>query len=151
MSFTRVFRIASAKYAQDISGEGASLYGGRWNPLDYKALYCSNHISLAALEIIVHGDDTVFQRDFNLLAIDFPKDLPTQYIKANSLKKNWSFDMKHTQRIGQDFLTSKLLVLYVPSVVIPQEFNLLLNPYHKDFSKVTIASFDPFSFDERLK
>jgi RES domain-containing protein len=146
-----VYRIANSKYANQINGEGAKLYGGRWNPMDYAMLYAASHISLAALEIIVHNPLHNFEQEFTLIDLQLPELEKIRTIDAKNLKKNWHHDMTYTQDIGKDFLRSELLYMKVPSIVISREFNILINPNHLLFKKVKITHTEDFKWDKRLQ
>lgn len=145
-----VYRLTTEAYSKTIDGEGAKKYGGRWNPEDYAMLYASSHISLAALEILVHNESRKFLPNFILLDIELPKQETIKKIDIKNLKPDWFYDMSYTQSIGKDFLRSNLLIMQVPSIVINQEFNFLINPYHPNFKHVKVAARSNFSWDKRL-
>lgn len=145
-----VYRLATAKYAEDISGEGARLYGGRFNPVGLPALYTSENISLCILEILVRASRTTTPDSYTLITIEFPE-THLREISLKKLKKNWQEDIDHTQGIGEDFLKdNQALCLKVPSAVIPVEHNYILNPAHANFKKVTIIKTQLLQLDKRL-
>jgi RES domain-containing protein len=145
-----VFRLATEKYCDDISGEGAKIYGGRWNPIDYNMLYASSHISLAAFEILVNNRSGIFFQKYMLLDLTLPETTDIKILNTSKLKKNWQQDNAYTQSIGKDFLKSDLLIMQVPSIVIQREFNLLINPSHPLFKKIKISNKELFLWDGRL-
>lgn len=147
-----VYRLVNAPYREDISGYGAFLFGGRWNSKGVYALYTSEHISLAALEIVVNFDRGLYKMLLNyyLLTLDVPES-PGVQIQLNVLKDKWVEDMEYTRFMGDQFLLHRShLVLRMPSAVIPEECNLLLNPQHPDFKKVKIVESRPYGLDNRL-
>ncbi|MBZ4188212.1 RES family NAD+ phosphorylase [Niabella beijingensis] len=147
-----VYRLVNAPYREDISGYGAFLFGGRWNSKGVYALYTSEHISLAALEIVVNFDRGLYKMLLNyyLLTLDVPES-PGVQIQLNVLKDKWAEDMEYTRFMGDQFLLHRShLVLRMPSAVIPEECNLLLNPQHSDFKKVKIVESRPYGLDNRL-
>jgi RES domain-containing protein len=145
-----VFRLATEKYCDDITGQGAKLYGGRWNPIDFAMLYASSHISLAALEIIVHFESRKFYQKYMLLDLQLPETEDVKILNITKLKNNWEQDMAYTQSIGKDFLNSDLFIMQVPSIVVSREHNFLINPNHALFKKVKINSKALFNWDKRF-
>ncbi|MCD2423175.1 RES family NAD+ phosphorylase [Niabella pedocola] len=147
-----VYRLVHAPYKEDISGYGAFLYGGRWNSKGVYALYTSEHISLAALEIVVNYDRTMYKMlpDYYLLTLEVPES-PLVQIHPDVLKNKWVEDFEYTRFMGDQFLVQKAhLTLRMPSAVIQEEFNLLLNPLHPDFKKIKIIDSRSYGLDNRL-
>lgn len=147
-----VYRIANSLYKDDLSGQGASMFGGRWNSKGNPILYSAEHISLAVLELLVNFNkvESPFLPSFHLLEIELPDSKPI-VLKTNELKKDWKQDMHYSQFIGDEFLKDNTkLILKVPSVVIPEEFNLLINPAHKDFKNIKIIRSKVYHLDDRL-
>lgn len=147
-----IYRITRSIYKDDLSGSGAFLYGGRWNSKGQYALYCAQHISLAVLEIVVNYDraSTPLLPTYYLAEIEVPDDEVIE-IDSKALKKGWNMDMEYTQYIGDQFLLSKpRLILKVPSVVITEESNFLINPNHADFKKLKIKDTRVYGLDNRL-
>ena len=148
-----VFRICNTVYSNDISGNGAKMYGGRWNNKGVPVLYTSSTRALAALEILVHiSTNNVQPIDFSILSIFLPEnsidEIPFTALKTeidkNGLNSNFKF-------IGDNWIKSNSsLLLKVPSIVIPEEYNYLVNPLHKNFNKVKIVENKLFRFDNRL-
>lgn len=126
------------------------MYGGRWNPQGLAALYTSQYISLSILEILVRASKTTSPDSYMLISFDIP-DNAIHQIDSKKLKKEWQHNLKYTQGIGEDFLREKQsLCLKVPSAIVPQENNFLLNPLHADFKKVKILSSELLQLDKRL-
>ena len=147
-----VYRITRSDYKDDLSGEGAYLFGGRWNSKGKHVLYCAASISLAVLELVVNfsRSSSPLKLSYHLLNIEIP-DNSIQEISLSKLQKNWLTDEAYTQFIGDNFIdNNNLLALKVPSAVIPEEFNFVLNPAHELFKKVRIISSKPYGFDQRL-
>ncbi len=150
-----VYRISKKAYINDLSGIGAGLYGGRWNPKGVNMVYSSGSIALACLEFLVHNYHLLSTANICLVKIivNFPS--PILEYKANELPEYWNLQLgtQHaTQKIGRDFIMEGIdYVLKVPSAVVPGEFNILLNPYHPRHAQTKIVELiDPFVFDKRI-
>ncbi len=114
-------------------------------------LYASQHISLAVLEILVNKRHVEhFKTSFHLIHVE----LPVQEVKTISdevLKKNWHLDIEYTRFIGDHFLQDPTQwILKVPSAVIPEEFNFILNPNHADFKQIKVLHSEIYPLDKRL-
>jgi len=147
-----IYRLVRSEYREDLSGYGAFLYGGRWNSKGQYALYGAEHISLAVLEIIVNYDRaaTPLIPSYHLIELEVP-DNEIVEIDGSALKKNWRGDTEYTRYIGDQFLQSRSdLVLKIPSAVVPEENNYLLNPGHKDFKKIVVVQSKVYGLDNRL-
>jgi RES domain-containing protein len=146
-----VYRICNTLYKDDISGYGASVRGARWNAPGTSMLYTSEHISLCALEMLVNIILTEVKINFHLLQISVPENASLSLVTAQKLKQNWRDDEGYTNFIGNEFCKNKdSLLLKVPSAVISEEYNYLINPTHPDFKKIKILNSKPFIFDQRL-
>jgi RES domain-containing protein len=146
-----VHRICNSIYSDDLSGTGAKLFGGRWNSIGIPMLYVSEHISLAVLEMLVNNQFKDFSIELSLLRISIPDTIDVKEIKLNKLKAKWNEDASYSKFIGNEFIKSKNnLVLKVPSAVVMDEYNFLINPLHDDFKKVKITEVKDFSTDKRL-
>ena len=147
-----LYRIARCTYANDLSGTGARLYGGRWNSIGKPATYLTSSRSLAMLEVLVHLQPLMVPDDFCLVEVDVP-DEHIQTIITDILPKDWK-DISPPQilaRIGDGFLKKQeYFMLKVPSAIVPAEYNYLLNPLHPDMKKVKVIKTEPFNFDSRL-
>jgi RES domain-containing protein len=145
-----VYRISNELYKDDISGNGAAINGSRWNSKNVKMLYTGEHISLSILESLVHLRSIDIPAMQYLLNIQIP-DIDFQDILVSKLKKGWQQHLSYTQWIGDQFLSAgENLVLKVPSAIVPQEHNFLINPVHKDFKKVKIVGSELLELDKRL-
>ncbi len=145
-----MYRASAEKYAEDLSGEGARLHGGRWNSPGIAGLYTSEYISLCILEIIVRVSKHTLPVDYELITLEIANELISE-IQLKKLKPDWANHFQYTQWIGDEFLKSnQLLVLKVPSAVVPQEHNFLINPNHKDFKKLRRISSEALELDKRF-
>lgn len=151
----QVFRLARANHRYDLSGYGAYLYGGRWNSPGRAVLYTASQRALAVLELLVHLPAKDLPDDMYLLTLEVPDHVSQELLLPADLPADWQrlSAPQPTAAIGQRWLESgRSLVLRVPSVLLPQEHNLLLNPAHPEFSQVKLAAEpEPFHFDERLR
>ncbi len=146
-----VYRICNIQYSKDLSGTGAKLFGGRWNSKGLGMLYVTENISLAVLEMLVHSQFKDFTIELSLLSISLPNATEVKEIKISKLKQDWIFDNSYTKFIGDEFIKSQNnLLLKVPSAVINDEHNFLINPMHADFKKIKIAATKQFRSDKRL-
>lgn len=146
-----VYRLTNGDFIDDLSGSGAKLYGGRWNSAGIPAIYTTEHISLAILEVLVHLRKDIHPPNYHLVQIEIPSDENCTIIDRKKLKKTWKDDIAYGRFIGDEFLNSnQSLVLKVPSAIVEQENNYILNPLHSDSAKIKILSSAIFIFDKRL-
>ena len=146
-----VYRICNPQFSEDLSGTGAKLYGGRWNTKGIAMLYASEHISLSVLEMLVHNRFTDFVIDLSLLHLAFADTIIIKEVKNNKLKTDWIADVEYTQFMGDQFIKAGThAILKVPSAVIKEEYNFIMNPLHADFKKIKITQIHSFSTDKRL-
>ncbi|RNL54924.1 RES family NAD+ phosphorylase [Pedobacter jejuensis] len=146
-----VFRIALSKYANILKASGMA---ARWNFNDIKVIYTASSQSLACLENVVHRSKLGLSLNFSVMHIEILDDVAIDEIKINDLPKNWnSFENMHlTQKIGSDWIKgNKTAILRIPSSIIQDEYNYLINPNHIDFEKITLTNVKPFLFDVRIK
>jgi RES domain-containing protein len=145
-----VYRFAAATYCNDISGEGASIYGGRWNSIGLPVVYSSQTISLSLLEILIHTGNYDEIKSKKLVSISVP-DNAIESLAVTGLPKNWQSDIDYCRDIGDSFLASgRSLLLSVPSAIVPEETNILINPRHPLFKKVSVITARAFKFDSRM-
>lgn len=146
-----VYRITNEKFKSDISGNGAALYGSRWNSKGNPLLYTSQFISLCILESLVHLKRNEIPPMQYLLEIELPDEKEITEVSYKKIKKNWREDLEYTQWLGDQFLqNNQSLILKVPSAIVSQESNFLLNPLHTGFKKVSIVSSVLLELDKRL-
>lgn len=148
-----VFRLSKSKFANDLSGKGAEKSGGRWNSKGTALVYTSASRALCTTEIAVHTTLGNLPLDYKLITIEIPDNIQIQELAAENLPPNWkAIPHAHgTQEIGDKFASEGIFaVLKVPSVVVQDEFNYLINPLQADSHKITIMAIESFNFDERL-
>ncbi len=146
-----VYRLAASAYKDDLTGTGAKLYGGRWNSIGFPALYCTQNISLAVLEILVRTGIDILPPAYSIIKLDIPEKISVQKILKSKLKTGWKTDIESTQWMGTEFLkNAKHAVMEIPSAIIDDEYNFLINPRHADFKKIKLISAEKFEFDKRL-
>ncbi len=123
---------------------GALFAGGRWNPIGTPMLYTAQHLSLACLEVLVHLDKTQFPRGYAWSKTDLPN-------APGLLSLTTLSDIGSCQRAGKSWIeTANQLAIQAPSVIIPEEFNILVNPTHPGYDTLEWSEPRPFSFDPRL-
>ncbi|HVI47408.1 MAG TPA: RES family NAD+ phosphorylase [Chitinophaga sp.] len=148
-----VYRISKCAYINDLSGTGARLYGGRWNSPGHAIVYTAGSRALSALEVLVHIPLKNIVQDFCIATIHIPDDITIKAMAKQDLPSGWQSlaPDPELQCIGDEWIeTSKYAVLRIPSVVIPEEFNYLINPLHPEAERITITNMQPFLFDQRL-
>jgi len=138
----RVWRVCRRPFA-DLSGEGARLYGGRWNSSGRPMVYAAEAAALAVLEVRVHLDLDwrVLPDDYVLMAIE------TGDLVAETLAQTPA----DPRAAGDAWLASgRSALLRAPSFIVPESANVLINPAHPDAARLAVASLRPFAFDARL-
>lgn len=147
------WRLVREERADDaFSGEGARLYGGRWNPHGLPATYLSATRSLAALEVLVHQAEHLPAGRFLFFEVRFPEHFVTT-ISPTDLEADWrNYPPRNsTVSVGGNWLKARSSpVLRVPSIMIPEESNYLLNPEHPRAEEVETGNPRPFTFDPRF-
>ena len=149
------WRIVKRKYQTAVlSGEGARLGGGRWNYPGVPVVYASETLSLAALELFVHfvRKDITISRSLVAIPVILPEDVAITDISLRDLLADWdsSPPPDSTKGVGTKWVKEgSSVVLRVPSAIIPEEHNYVMNPGHADFSKITAGPPRPFSLDAR--
>jgi RES domain-containing protein len=147
-----LFRITREEYADDLTSAGAKKYGGRWNRPGLAALYTSEARSLALLELLVHFNSiSALRQNYVFITFEIEKEeiitvedieLPVNLI---------SFNNERLWQITDDyFLEKNTLALRVPSVIIPMEYNVILNPNHPDLKNVRRIRQESAILDKRL-
>jgi RES domain-containing protein len=146
------WRIVTARFVEAaFSGEGARLYGGRWNPKGIPLVYTAESQSLAVLEILVQ--DEPLRARYVLIPAHIPDDLTIDRIAADQLPQDWRSPeaRRELQKLGADWVRrGTSAVLAVPSAVIPGEISYLLNPLHPDFAQIGIGEPQELVTDLRL-
>ena len=147
-----IYRVARKRHAESLDGKGSWLMGGRWNYKGISCIYASESRALAVLEYAVNFLIEDIPSDLTLITfsipdsekIFFPSDLPINWKDIDVPDETRSFGTAILKKAGH-------LIIKIPSVVIPDEYNYIINPLHPDMKKVSIANIADFSFDARLK
>jgi RES domain-containing protein len=149
-----LWRISKRKYADTaFNGEGARRVGGRWNSRGQGMVYTSGTLSLAALEVFVHMEVEDALAMLACIRVEVPVGVKIDYLDMTQLPVNWRnipAPAVLAEMGDRWFKSGETAILAVPSVVIPVEFNYLVNPLHSDFAKFKLDSPQPFEFDPRL-
>lgn len=147
-----VWRLITARFAEAaFSGEGARLYGGRWNRKGVPIIYTAGSQSLAMLEMLVQ--DEPLRARYVMIQANIPKGVRVERVSKETLPAGWRelSARDHLQAIGTAWARKRTsAVLAVPSAVIPAEFNYLLNPLHPAFAKIEVGKPRDFITDLRL-
>lgn len=154
-TFMELYRISQEKYAGDLSGNGSRLFGGRWNSEGMFALYASSSRSLALLETLAHTPSKMLHsKVYFLISLFVPDKADSEQIKLSNLLPEWQTKDTpfYTRGLGDAFLNSdRKLLLEVPSIIVPEEINYVLNPLHKEMSKVKVVHKRRIVFDSRIR
>ena len=148
----KLYRITRDKYKHDLTGEGARLYGGRWNRPGVAALYTSEARSLALLELIVHFNSaSALKMDYVFISLEIEeefiytvemKDLPRDILSFNNTKL-WDIT-------DELFFKKDVFAMRVPSVLVPKEYNIIINPHHKQVNFMKVVEIEAAILDDRL-
>lgn len=155
----RLWRIATdtpAYTAEDLSGKGAEISGGRWNRPGLPVVYCATNISLAALETVVHLQVAALPLNRYLVRIDVPVDIwDARKVDAPAtLPVGWDAVPagKVSLDAGDRWLKAGSHALYqVPSVIVPEEANVLMSPSHPDASRIRATKVRRWLYDGRIR
>lgn len=149
----RLWRICRAIHAAEaFSGEGARLFGGRWNSQGLRVVYTSPSLALAAVETFVHLEPNLRPDDLVSMEAELSDAIPADHLDLKSLPRKW-FELsdESLRDYGDRWIRAgRTIALHVPSAAIRGEWNVLLNPAHSDFRKLKIESARPFEFDLRM-
>ena len=148
-----VYRIVKSGHARDLSGIGPRLYGGRWNPKGVSVIYTSESRALAALEFYVHLSRAVILPGLSVVSIEIPDSVFRKEINAIDLPKDWRIYPAPPELavVGAKWVRLReSLLLHVPSVIMPPERNVLINPVHPEMKKVQIIEIEEYVLDQRL-
>lgn len=150
----RVWRLCREAYAEDpLGGRGGLFVSGRWHSRGRRVVYTAGSLALAALELLVHVDADLLPSDLVRLEIDVPDDLGVSRIGVDELPKSWRAYPAPAalRKCGDRWLReASTPVLEVPSAVVPEESNWVLNPEHADARRIRVASIRAFTLDPRL-
>ena len=149
----RAWRILKKRHEKRaFDGEGARLYGGRWNSPGIPAVYASESRALATLEVLAGLQMNSPLPGYVLIPAEFDEAL-VEVIELNEVPADWRQHppAPSTQRLGDDWISrGESAVLQVPSALVPKESNFVLNPRHPDFSAIHVGEPELLSLDPRL-
>ena len=147
----RAWRIVDSKHAATaFTGDGARLFGGRWSPIGVPVVYTAESAALATLEVLVHLRRMSMLPSYVLIRCTFDEKLVSS---VKDLPPNWREypAPPALQAIGEKWARSKQsAILRVPSVIVPGDYNYLLNPAHPKFGRILIGKPEKFVLDTRL-
>ncbi len=151
---TRVYRILRKPYSKSpLDGEGAYRFGARWSSIRTRLAYTAEHLSLAMIEYFVHIDPDDSPKDLVLVTAEIPVGVSRISISAKQLPANWRRTPPPPELadIGDEFARDRrAAILIVPSALAPAETNWLVNPQHRDFSRIRVHQPEAFQYDPRL-
>ena len=146
-----VFRIVHSKWANSLTASG---YAARWNSTGLFVIYAAENCSLACLENLVHRNGFGSDTDYSLLTISFPSAIKKLEVFSKDLPSDWNDATENghliCRLVGDTWIRNQQsAILFVPSAIISNERNVLINPNHPDFKKIKFTS-QEFTFDKRL-
>lgn len=146
------WRIARAPYAEDLTGQDAALFGGRWNHMDHRALYFGLNPALCALEALIQCHDMP-HLGLKLVRVELP-DRPELYLEPSSGELPYGWDTRPADSASMSFGTAWLranhqLGLILPSSVLPQAHKIMLNPAHFAMHEVRVTDISDFPYGRR--
>lgn len=147
----RAWRLARELHWRDREGTGAYLAGGRWTPAGTRVLHAASSIALAGLEYLVHAARP--PQDLVLISIDWPDDAPVDRPSITELPAEWASALpsERAQAWGKRWCdANRALAMAVPSVIVPEERNYLINVSHEAMGAVKLERLRRFAFDPRL-
>jgi RES domain-containing protein len=150
----RVWRIGRISDPDKLAGVGGLYVSGRWHYRGHRILYTSSTPSLAALEVLVHVDPGLAPAGLCLVEIDVPDEVVIETCDPSTLTPNWQVYPfpPEPQDFGSRWLDEcRTALLSVPSAIIPEEQNYLINPEHSDAARIRVIAERPFAFDPRLR
>lgn len=143
------WRLASSRY-DPLSGEGARLFGGRWNSPGRPPVYASESLALCVVEALVHISGA-FPVDYHSFHVRVP-DSAVERLSSELLKADWTDDQAYSRAIGDQWIEqARSVALIVPSAVVRASNNVLINPGHPEADALQVVSREPFRFDPRLR
>lgn len=144
------FRITGSQFA-DLSGEGGMYASGRWHTRGHPVVYTGGSRSLAILEKLVHTDVADLPDDQVLITVNIHDEVAIDTISLGAVPVTWTAPLDPScMAFGDAWLQrTQTAVLRVPSAIVPEESNYLINPLHPDAGKITIRDIRPFHFDDR--
>lgn len=146
-----VYRISRTKYSDDLSGLGARMYGGRWNRPGLAALYTSQNRALALLELIVHfNSKDALKLDYEFIVLKLEDNQIVSLVDEVTTYFQSGIEYPCKEKTESLFINENVFAIRVPSVIVPQEHNVILNPAHDLMKDVSIVSKEKVMLDGRL-
>jgi RES domain-containing protein len=147
----KVYRLSKTQYAEDLKGTGSKLFGGRWNHIDTPCIYTSKSRALSVLEYAVNIHIDFIPRALSLCVFEID-DSQIHTVEEADLPGNWRNTPapKSTKDFGTKLLQENKAILKIPSIIIPQEFNYVINPL-ADKTHFKLLETRDFVFDLRIK
>lgn len=148
----KVYRLAKTKRIHDLSGTGARVAGGRWSEKGTSVLYAAQSRALATVEYLVHVPMAIKPRELSMATFEIRDSASRATIAIGDLPANWNTypPPPSLARMGTDWVGSNSeLLLFVPSAVIPGEYNVIVNPAHPEMQHVEILDAEEYRFDQR--
>ncbi|HYL95975.1 MAG TPA: RES family NAD+ phosphorylase [Terriglobales bacterium] len=136
-----------------LEGEGGLIASARWHTQGYPILYLSETPAGALVEVLVHLelDPAHLPRSYQLLKAEAPDDISLRAIGKAELAEDWTQHLLTTRTLGDEWLRSRVsALLRVPSAIVPETFNVLLNPRHPEAARIHIVSHRDYPWDKRL-
>jgi len=136
-----------------LAGDGALRAPGRWHTRGRRVVYCAQSPAAALLDILVHFeiDSQDLPVGYRLLKIEVPDDVQVESVSVNRLLTDWPERTEVTRALGDGWLTKGSAgLLSVPSAIVPETFNVLLNPAHQDAKRIVIVQAGEYAIDPRL-
>lgn len=146
-----VFRIGHKNYATSMAASGVN---GRWAAAGRPVIYCAENIPLAFLENMVRRQGVGFNHDFKIVFIEIPDDLLISAVSETGLDPDWRdpYDYGHCQPVGNKWFDDlRMPVLKVPSAIMPESFNYVLNTLHPDFKRIRLITVTDLVPDARIE
>lgn len=148
----QAWRLLKTRYlASAWDGEGARRAGGRWNSVGVPVVYTSASLSLCLVEVLAHLPSGLLPA-YSAIPVEFEEAL-VSVVEPRRLPARWRDEPApaETRALGDAWVASRTsAVLRVPSVLVPSEFNYVLNPAHADFGRIRLGKAEAFPFDPRL-
>ncbi|MGA8493729.1 MAG: RES family NAD+ phosphorylase [Terriglobales bacterium] len=138
---------------EGLDGRGGLLASARWHTLGRPIVYLATSPAGALTEVLVNLelDAARLPRNYALLKAEAPDDIPVRRLEASSLPENWIADLTISRNHGDDWLAGReSALLEVPSAILPDMFNVLLNPLHQDAGRIRVVSQQAYPFDRRF-
>ena len=146
----RLWRISNHA---SLSGDGGLYASGRWHSRGHRVVYLADHPASALVEIMVHLeiDAEDLPTHYQILGVEVPSDVNVTSLAENELPDGWRQQSALTRALGDEWLRAgATAVLRVPSAIVPEAANYLLNPAHADAARISIESAIRAAFDPRL-